>query len=99
MVLGQYRSTQRYERRVAPDDSTLVGRIEEIVHSNPRCGYRMTCGRLRFDGWRVHHRRVHRLCRREGLRVPRKLRKKGSLGICVNGIERRKATHRNDVWC
>jgi hypothetical protein len=35
-VLGQHRSTQRYERRVAPDESALVGRIEEIVRSQPR---------------------------------------------------------------
>lgn len=35
-VLGQHRSTQRYERREAPDESALVGRIEEIVRSHPR---------------------------------------------------------------
>jgi transposase InsO family protein len=98
-VLGQHRSTQRYERRVAADESALVGRIEEIVRSHPRYGYRMVCGRLRLDGWRVNHKRVHRLCRREGLRVPRKNRRKRRLGVSANGIERRKAMHRNDVWC
>ena len=46
-VLGQHRSTQRYERRVAPDESALVGRIEEIVRSHLRYGYRMDCGRHR----------------------------------------------------
>jgi len=35
-VLGQHRSTQRYERRVAPDESALVDRIEEIARSHPR---------------------------------------------------------------
>ena len=75
-VLGQHRSTQRYERRVAQDESVLVGRIEEIVRSHPRYGYRMVCGRLRLDGWLVNHKRVHRLCRRDGLRVPRKNRRK-----------------------
>ena len=98
-VLGQHRSTQRYERRVAADESALVGRIEEIVRSHPRYGYRLVCGRLRLDGWRVNHKRVHRLCRREGLRVPRKNRRKRRLGVSANGIERRKAMHRNDVWC
>jgi putative transposase len=98
-VLGQHRSTQRYERRVADDESALVGRIEEIVRSHPRYGYRMVCGRLRLDGWIVNHKRVHRLCRREGLRVPRKNRRKRRLGVSSNGIERRKAMHRNDVWC
>ena len=98
-VLGQHRSTQRYERRVAPDESALVGRIEEIVRRHPRYGYRMVCGRLRLEGWPVNHKRVHRLCRRDGLRVPRKNRRKRRLGVSSNGIERRKAMHRNDVWC
>jgi len=98
-VLGQHRSTQRYERREAPDESALVGRIEEIVRSHPRYGYRMVCGRLRLDGWLVNHKRVHRLCRRDGLRVPQKNRRKRRLGVSSNGIERRKAMQRNDVWC
>ncbi len=98
-VLGQHRSTQRCERRVAAGGSALVGRVEEIVRSHPRSGYRMVCGRLRLGGWLVNHKRVHRLCRRDGLRVPRKNRRKRRLGVYANGIERRKAMHRNDVWC
>lgn len=98
-VLGQHRSTQRYVIRIAADESALVGRIEEIVRAHPRYGYRMVCGRLRLDGWRVNHKRVHRLCRREGLRVPRKQRRKRRLGVSANGIDRRRATRPNDVWC
>jgi transposase InsO family protein len=98
-VLGQHRSTQRYAIRIAADESALVGRIEEIVRAHPRYGYRMVCGRLRLDGWRVIHKRVHRLCRREGLRVPRKQRRKRRLGVSANGIDRRRATRPNDVWC
>ena len=98
-VLGQHRSTQRYVIRIAAYESALVGRIEEIVRAHPRHGYRMVCGRLRLDGWRVNHKRVHRLCRREGLRVPRKQRRKRRLGVSANGIDRRRATRPNDVWC
>ena len=98
-VLRQHRSTQRYVIRIAADESALVGRIEEIVRAHPRYGYRMVCGRLRLDGWRVNHKRVHRLCRREGLRVPRKQRRKRRLGVSANGIDRRRATRPNDVWC
>ena len=46
-VLGQHRSTQRYERRVAQDESALVGGIEEIVQGDPRYGHRMTRERRR----------------------------------------------------
>jgi transposase InsO family protein len=84
---------------VAADESALVGRIEEIVRSRPRYGYRMVCGRLRLDGWPVNHKRVHGLCRRDGLRVPRKNRRKRRLGDSANGIERTKAMDRNGVWC
>jgi putative transposase len=85
-VLGQHRSAQRYVIRIAADESALVGRIEEIVRAHPRCGYRMVCGRLRPEGWRVNHKRVHRLCRRETSRVPRKQRNKRRLGVSANGI-------------
>lgn len=98
-VLNQHRSTQRYNARMAADEAALVVRINEIVRTHPRYGYRMVCGRLRIDGWLVNHKRVHRLCRREGLRVPRKNRKKRRLGISANGITRRQAQHANDVWC
>jgi transposase InsO family protein len=67
--------------------------------STQRYGYRMVCGRLRLDGCRVNHKRVHRLCGRDGLRVPRKNRRNRRLGVSANGIERRKAMHQNDVWC
>ena len=59
----------------------------------------MICGRLRMEGWRVNHKRVHRLWRREGLRVPQKHRKKRRLGVTANGIVRQRASCRNDVWC
>ena len=76
-----------------------MGCIEEIVRLHPRYGYRMVCGRLRMEGWLVNHKRMHRLCRREGLRVPRKNRRKRRLGVPSNVIERQPAIHRNDVWC
>jgi len=98
-ALGQHRSTQRYVASVARDDAPLLKRIGELVRRHPRRGYRMICGRLRMEGWRVNHKRVHRLWRREGLRVPQKHRKKRRLGVTANGIVRQRASCRNDVWC
>ena len=85
--------------RVAADVSALLGKIEALVRAHPRYGYRMVSGRLRLDGWRVNQRRVHRLFRREGLRVPGKQRRERRLGVSANGIDRRRATRSNDVWC
>ncbi len=98
-ALRQHRSTQRYVERAARDDAPLVARINDLVRSHPRRGYRMVCGRLRLEGWLVNHKRIYRLWRREGLGVPRKHRKKRRLGVSANGVTRQRAERMNDVWC
>ena len=52
----------------------------ELVRKHPRFGYRRLWALLRREGWQVNRKRVHRLWRQQGLRVPRKRRKKGRLG-------------------
>ena len=64
-VLGQPRSTQRYVSIPRDGDDRLVRRMHELVLRHPRRGYRMICGMLRLEGWRVNRKRVHRLWRRE----------------------------------
>ena len=59
----------------------------------------MVAAKLRQEGWRVNAKRVYRLWRREGLKVPRKKRKKRRLGSSKNACIRRRATGMNDVWC
>jgi len=48
---------------------------------------------LRLDGWRVNFKRVHRLWKHEGFKVPRKKYIKRRLGHSANGIMRRRAEH------
>ena len=97
-VLGQARSTQRYSPRRRDGEARLVKRIHELVRAHPRRGYRMIHGMLRLEGWRVNAKRVERLWRLEGLKVPRKQRKKRRLGSSDQGIVRRRATQANEVW-
>jgi len=97
-VLGQPRSTQRYVSIPRDGDEPLVRRMHELVRRHPRRGYRMVWGMLRLEGWRVNKKRVHRLWRREGLRVPVKRHKRTRLGHSANGIARRRAEHINHVW-
>lgn len=97
-VLGQARSTQRYMGRRRDGESRLVKRIHELVRAHPRRGYRMIHGMLRLEGWRVNAKRVERLWRLEGLKVPRKQRKKRRMGSSDQGIVRRRATQANEVW-
>ncbi len=46
----------------------------------------------------MNRKRVHRLWRLEGLKVVRKQRKRRRLGDSDNGIMRRAAVHRDEVW-
>ena len=98
-VLNQPRSTQRYVHVQRDGDEHLARRLHELVRRHPRRGYRMMCGMLRLDGWRVNFKRVYRLWKHEGFKVPGKQHKKRRLGHSVNGIARRRAEHKNHVWC
>jgi putative transposase len=70
----------------------------ELARQKPRWGYRMIRGRLRADGWRVNRKRVYRLWRKEGLKVPQKKRKRRRLGTSANDIVRQRATRKDHVW-
>jgi transposase InsO family protein len=98
-VVAQPRSTQRYVPRPASDEAAIVTRMLELVRVHPRFGYRRIAALLKREGFAVNVKRVYRLWRREGLKVPRKQRKKRRLGQSANGCQRRRAEHRNHVWC
>ena len=98
-VLDQPRSTQRYEPQPRDDEAALVKAMLELVRQRPRFGYRRIGRLLRRDGWQVSDTRVYRLWRREGLKVPRKKRKKRRLGTSENGCHRRRAEFKDHVWC
>jgi len=86
-VLGQVRSTQRTQPVAADDEARLRKRIVELASEYGRYGYRRVTGLLVAEGWRVNHKRVERIWRQEGLKVPQKQPKRGRLwlndGSCV----------------
>ena len=94
-VLGQPRSTQRRVPHVADDEPRLVKRMIELASQYGRYGYRLITGMLRNEGWKVNHKRVERLWRREGLKVPQKQRKTRRLGLSDQGVVRRRAKRSN----
>jgi len=71
-VLGQPRSTQKYRSFVSGYEERLVQRMIEFARDYGRYGYRRITVLLRREGWMVNHKRVERIWRREGLRVPAK---------------------------
>lgn len=97
--MGQHRSTQRYQRETVSDhERRLVGRMHELVRENPRFGYRRVGGLLCAEGWRVNVKRVHRLWKREGFKVPRRQVRRRRLGSDANGCSRRRAERARHVW-
>lgn len=98
-ALGVSRSTQRYQARKVPDATRrLVARMHQLVRRYPRYGYRMIGAKLAQEGWRVNVKKIYRLWRQEGFRVPRKTRKKRRLGHSGNSCVRRRAEHPDHVW-
>jgi transposase InsO family protein len=97
-LLGQPRSTQRQTPKTSQEQERLVRRMLELVRRHPRFGYRRIGILLRREGWRVNRKRVYRLWRQQGLKVPRKQRKKRRLGHSGNSCVRRPAQHKDHVW-
>jgi putative transposase len=64
----------------------------------PRWGYRRAHHRLREEGWAVNRKRVQRLWREEGLRVPQRKRKRRRLGDSTVPAERLRAERPNHLW-
>ena len=69
-VIGQPRSAQRYRSKPRDDEKPLVKRMLQLVKTHPRYGYHRIHVLLRADGWPVNRKRIYRLWRREGLKVP-----------------------------
>jgi len=70
----------------------------ELARQYGRYGYRRITGLLRLEGWQVNHKRLERIWRREGLKVPKKRPKRGRLWLNDGSCIRLKPEHRNHVW-
>lgn len=96
--LLQPRSPQRYVS-LRPGKTLRWGNCASLPPSHPCASYRMAHQHLRRQGGKANLKRVQRVWRQEGLRVPRKQTKKQRLGGTEAGSQRRRATRMNEVWC
>lgn len=97
-ALGVPRSSQRYVGAEREREEELLLRIRVLARENPRYGYRRIRALLVREGWSVNLKRVHRLWRREDLKVPQVQRKRRRLGQGENGCLRRRAERPDHVW-
>ena len=80
-VVGQHRSTQRLDPPVVDDDEQQLREfLRDFARRRPRWGWRRAAKDARRAGWQVNDKRVRRLWRDEGLKVPYKRRKKRLTG-------------------
>ena len=97
-VLGQPRTTQRRARKVASDEGALRGDIVRLASRFGRYGYRRVTDMLRIEGWGVNHKRVERIWRQEGLKVPERQPKRGRLWLNDGSCIRLRPLYRGHVW-
>jgi len=97
-VLGQPRSTQRRERAIRTDEAALRQQVVALACAYGRYGYRRITALLRSDGWQVNHKRVARIWRQEGLKVPQRQPKRRRLWLNDGSCLRLRPEYRNHVW-
>lgn len=97
-VLGQPRSTQRRHLKTPDDEAALTAAIIRLATRYGRYGYRRIREMLVTEGWRVNVKRVYRIWRREGLKVPSKQPKRGRLWLNDGSCIRLRPERPNHVW-
>jgi putative transposase len=97
-VLNQARATQRHVPNVPSGEEQLRTRIIELAIRYGRYGYRRITALLRQENWRVNHKRVERIWRQEGLKVPKRQSKRGRLWLNDGSCIRLRPEHKDHVW-
>jgi len=97
-ALGQHRSTQRNIPTTPDDEAALTGDIIELARQYGRYGYRRITALLRTGGWTVNKKRVERIWRCEGLKVPAKQPKRSRLWLNDGSCVRLRPQRPNHVW-
>ena len=97
-MLGQSRRTQRYVPKPDPEEDNLTAEIRMLALAHPRYGYRRITACLKRSGWKVNRKRVLRIWRREGLKVPIRKVKQSRRWLENGRSTRLNAERPNHVW-
>ncbi len=97
-VLGQARTTQRYRKRVRPDEEPLRNLIVQLASDYGGYGIPRVLDLLRKRGVAVNRKRLERIWREEDLKVPQKQKKRRRLWLNDGSCIRLRPEYRNHVW-
>jgi putative transposase len=97
-ITGQHRSVQRRQPVQPGQDRDLRAQLRAFAREHPRWGYRRAQAVLNRKGQHHNRKKIARLWREEGLRVPPKRRKRQRLGASATPAARLTAQRINHVW-
>lgn len=97
-VLGQNRSVQRYDGISDEYNEKFRSRVIALASEYGRYGYRRITAMLNNEGWKVNHKRVERIWKLEGLKVPQKQPKRARLWLNDNSCIRLRPQYKDHVW-
>lgn len=97
-IVGQHRSTQRLAEHDPDPDCQLRGHLRAFARSHPRWGYRRAHAVLSREGHALNRKKIQRLWREEGLRVPPRRHKRRRLGTSTTPADRLSASYPDHVW-
>ena len=89
---------QRRNSYKPQSEKVLREDIVRLASKYGRYGYRRITALLRTEGWIVNHKRVERIWREEGLKVPKKQPKRARLYLNDGSCIRLKPLYKNHVW-
>lgn len=89
---------RRYKTKRPDDEVQLRSDIIRLASKYGRYGYRRITALLHVEGWRVNHKRVERIWREEGLKVPKKQSKRGRLYLSDGSCIKLRPCWKNHVW-
>ena len=92
------RNTYRYIAVKLPDEDDVRTEIIDKACNYGRVGYRMVTNMMRNSGTKINHKRVERIWREEGLKLPKKQTKKRRLWLNDGSCIRLRPEYRNHVW-
>ncbi len=97
-VIGQVRISQRYIPEARSEEERLTVEIVNLATRYGRYGYRRITALLRQEGWKVNHKKVERIWRREGLKILQKQPKRGRLWLTDGSCIRLRSEYKDHVW-
>ena len=97
-TLRQHRSTQRYTATSTQYAVLVREAVIAYASAYGRYGYRRIADLLQNDGWGINDKRVERIWRQEGLKVPKKQPKKKRLWLNDGSCVRLRPSWENHVW-